>query len=194
MAAKNGSRYIQKAEHLSLNVDEKYALETYIKDSDEINNFLRNINIDKVSSLSIEHAQKLSRLIDEIITDVSKPTSGEIVVWRGIRKGDFNLKNINPGDELTMLSRGILSTSFSKKVAERFSQTGLRLLLKLTIPPQFSALYLGNISEFDEKEVILPHDSKFVVTEKKTLPSGHVQISAICTMQKATSGDIVSPN
>ncbi len=52
-----GLQFVQKIEKLSLTANEKYAIETYIKDSDEINKFLRNIDNENVSTISIDYAR-----------------------------------------------------------------------------------------------------------------------------------------
>ena len=191
MKLKSPVRYLQRLEKLNLNVDEKYAIETYIDDSDEINQYLRDPNIKGLSKLSTDRSLALSKIIDSLITQVAAPTTAELIVWRGIHRGDVQFDKVGPGEELEILSRGIISTSLSKNVALRFAGKKC-CLLKITIPPQFSALYVGFVSKFDEKEVLLPHNSTFVVTEVVKMPCGMWEIRATCTQQKSISGKIIS--
>ena len=185
------SRYLQRLEKLPLNVDEKYAIETYIGSSDEINQYLRDPNLEGLSKYSTDRSLALSKIIDSLITQVAAPTTGQLTVWRGIHRGDLDLKKLKPGDELDFLSRGIISTSLSRRVALRFANKKC-CLLKITVPPQFSALYVGFVSIYDEKEVLLPHNSTFVVTEVEQLSCGMWEIEATCIQQKSINGKIIS--
>jgi hypothetical protein len=92
-----------------------------------------------------------------------------IVVYRGV-KNDYYLQGT---DGHYYVNKGFVSTSLNIKQAMKFAERGLKntcCLKKITLLPGTKALFLMGISQFaGEMEVLLGHDTTYLVRKKKQL-------------------------
>ena len=172
MLKKDTSQPFINVSDMSLTEKQKEAIDMYTSgESLWINNYLRNRNM---NSLNTAHKKKMklySTLINDLIN--SSPISKkETKVYRGAEAMFDNWKELKSGTELLFTEKGIISTSFNRKVALDFIEEDDNCcLLVLRLPKGTKGLYLNTLSAFrdlEEDELLLPHGSKFIVKTRRT--------------------------
>ena len=161
----------EKTSDLKLTDKEKKVIEEYTGgESLWINNFLRDRDIEKIPEKDIPKLKKKIEILNGIINK-SLPIKDEMVVYRGAEAMDQAWKNLKKGDELIFTSTGLVSTSINKQVSIEFidddSDGDKCCLLVLTLPKGSKCIYLDTSVNPDENEILLPHGSIFIVTERK---------------------------
>lgn len=107
---------------------------------------------------------------------------------------DESWKNLKSDDELIFTSTGMVSTSYDKDIAEDFiddKKNPRCCLLTLTLPVGTKCIDVDISSYKDEKELLLPHGSIFIVN-KRTVEDNTINFYATLIKQKDIKEDIYS--
>ena len=158
------------ASELELTPNEINVIEIYTGgESLWINNFLRERNLDQLNNNQKDLMKKYAVTLNNIIKK-SPPSKKTTTVYRGAESMDEKWKNLTSGDELLFTQKGIISTTFDINIALDFIEEGSNCcLLILRLPKGTKGLYISSLSVFNdlgEDELLLPHGSKFQITER----------------------------
>ena len=159
------------------------------------NNFLRNRDLDKIPNPKeeIPKLEKKVGLLGNIIKK-SSPLNKELIVYRGAEAMDESWRNLKPDDELIFTSTGMVSTSYDKDIAEDFiddKKNPRCCLLTLTLPVGTKCIDVDISSYKDERELLLPHGSIFIVN-KRTVEDNTINFYATLIKQKDIKEDLYS--
>lgn len=122
----------------------------------EINEFLLN------SCPHNSYLERSIKLIDEAI-NVSK-INEPLILYRGTKEKDFN-KNIKKIGTSEIIIPTFISTSIDYRIADKFKTD---LILKISIPSNYPAIWLNNLSLNNrEREILLGKDINFDVISKQ---------------------------
>ena len=158
---------IPQASRLKLKKDEYMTLRGYTRDSDSVNHYLRGQWTLPMSTKDVKKAKNMARCIRNIFLRVP-PLDGYVTLWRG---ANLDIKKIKVGRELKFFSKGMVSTSKSKRVAMGFLENYC-CIFKLILPPYSKALFIGDVSVYpQEEEVLIPHNSRFII---KSIKGGEI--------------------
>ena len=131
-----------------------------------INNYLRERNLDDLTDKQIEKLKLKSIHLNNIIKK-SPLSTNSTIVYRGAEAMQNSWRNLDKGDELVFTNKGIISTTFSEEIAIEFLEGNDCCLLVLYLPKGTRGLYISSNSIFSyEDELLLPHGSCFIVTER----------------------------
>lgn len=151
---------------------EKQAVSRYTNDEQykEINGYFRG----KQGDISPEN----QRAVQELDSALGKSTLAEnTVVYRGMTMTPDLRKKFKPGT--TFVDSAYISTSLSQAKAESFSGGADTAVIRIKAPKGTNALAVETISEYaDEKEIILPRNSRIVVTKVTESDDGRTYIDA----------------
>lgn len=149
----------------SLTSDESYSLASYKSTGYQALN--RELRTGK-GQLSGHH-KEMSKNMDSAF-EKAPPLQEPMVVYRG-RLPDAVCKAFSGGEESGLVGRvfgdaGYLSTSFNRKVGKNFASSNKHgaSVGRLTIPKGSKPIYLESINHMGESEMLLPRDSKIMVT------------------------------
>jgi predicted GIY-YIG superfamily endonuclease len=134
-----------------------------------INNYFRSRQMDELSEEQRIKLKNSAVTLNNIIKKSPRSTK-ETIVYRGAEAMHSHWKNINENQELEFTNKGLISTSFSKEAALNFLEDDEDCcLLILKLPKNTIGLYISQLSSFNvfnEDELLLPHESKFLVTKR----------------------------
>ena len=131
-----------------------------------INNFLRQRNLEQLTEKQIEKLRLKSIYLNKIIKK-SPVSTKSTIVYRGGEAMQKSWRYLNKGDDLIFTNKGIISTSFNKEIAIDFLEGSDCCLLVLYLPKGTKGLYISFNSLFnDEDELLLPHGSCFIITDR----------------------------
>ena len=164
--ANNVIQPFSKWEHL-LHDHEKKALKDYTGLSYYlVNEYMRTGKFHEEISPEVQLKTKFT--IRDMASAITKapPTKGDLYVYRGMSAPSTNWKTFQVGDILTYAKEGFVSTSLDPEISVGFMKLADECcFLVLHLPPNSMAVALSQISEFEEeKEVLLPPESKFEIT------------------------------
>lgn len=133
-----------------------------------INNYLRDRNIESLSDTQKASLKRATIHLNNIINKSPLSTS-DTIVYRGAEAMYKEWRQLDEGSELILTSKGLISTSFKKNTALSFIEEDEDCcFLILNLPKGTRGLYISSDSMFNEEdELLLPHGSKFVITNKK---------------------------
>ena len=172
MLKKDTSKPFVNVSDMSLTEKQKEAIDMYTSgESLWINNYLRDRNMTSLNTAQKNKMKLYSKHINDLI-NISPLSKKNTTVYRGAEAMFENWKELKLGSELLFTEKGIISTSFSRKVALDFIEEDDNCcLLVLRLPKGTKGLYLNTLSAFrdlEEDELLLPHGSKFVVSSRRT--------------------------
>lgn len=131
-----------------------------------LNNYLRGLHMGALPRDAKRRLEEEAQRLGKLIKDAPRSTRN-VVVFRAISEGapSRQFQNYRRGDDADFLSRGIVSTSVNAENAWQFLEEGDRCcFLVLLLPKHTAMLEVLEASLFDyEKEVLLPHGSKFKI-------------------------------
>lgn len=109
--------------------------------------------------------------LDRVIKE-AEPLDRPLCVWRGVPEPPGSWEGIAKGDVLE--NEGFWSTSAAREVAavEYGGSEPGACLMKMTLPTGTRAAPLDLLAEQGEAELLLPRDSRFLVTGAAYLPGG----------------------
>lgn len=121
-----------------------------------VNSYLRAGNLDDFDQDDVINEKNIKKMIEEINADM-KPLTQDLHLYRGDPDADASLE---PGDVFS--DKGFLSTSSWQSVGSSFAEN--EVMFQIAAPKGQKAIVMN----FVEKEVLLPHGTKFRVKEKHT--------------------------
>jgi hypothetical protein len=136
-----------------------------LNDYKRINPLLRELS----SEPSPENSDSDMEIINNISTALKRAkTPEDIVVYRGLKKDNFEFLETKAPDELVgkvFTEKAFMSTSLCKKVANKFANNGI--LLKIHVPKNSNGAYVATISEKLEAEILFDKNQKLQVQNVK---------------------------
>jgi hypothetical protein len=133
-------------------------------DSLWINNYLRGIHMEDLTEANKDKLRHSARILNSLIRDA--PVSPySVVLFRAINESAPRKQLYNTNDDAEFLFNGLVSTSVSFDAAASFVEDDQTCcMLVLYIPSGSKMLQVYDASAWaDEKEVLLPHHSRFHV-------------------------------
>jgi hypothetical protein len=139
-----------------------------------INNYLRDRQMEDLDETQRRHLKHYATVFNHLIRDKSPPSKRDAIVYRGAEAMHPDWRQLKAGDGLSFTNKGLISASFNRDSAIRFIEADDDCcLLVLDLPKGTHGLYVSSISRFSglqEDEIILPHGSRFIVTQQTYTP------------------------
>ena len=136
------------------------------------NNYLRGIRLHELNNDARAQLKRKVNALNSLISNapISKKN---MIVFRAVSEDTPSLgfQNYRKGDDADFLSKGLVSTSLSAGAAWNFLEEGdTCCFLVLLLPKGTKMLNVMPTSQFDyEKEILLPHGSKFKIMKDATI-------------------------
>jgi len=162
------AKYLEKVEREG-NKAKVNALREYTGGSSLwFNNYLRGLNLSSLSKSAKATLKNKTRHLNELIRDAPR-SKRNVVVFRAVSEKALSrrFQNYRRGADADFLSRGLVSTSIEAAGAWKFIEDDEKCcFLVLLLPKSTAMLEVFQLSQFEyEKEVLLPHGSKFKITK-----------------------------
>lgn len=139
-------------------------LEEYVSAGESLwfNNYLRGVNMEELNASQKRILRNKTASLNKLIHDA--PVSArKMVLFRGISPDATKFQKYRRGDDADFMNSGIVSTSVSYEAARQFIEDDDTCCMIIILIPAGTHMLeiLDNFAWSEEKEVLLPHGSRF---------------------------------
>jgi hypothetical protein len=147
-------------------------LDDYVNGGESLwfNNYLRGINIDKLSENARKEYKVKTKTLNKLIGNAPRARQN-VVLFRAISQDAPRFQSYKTGDDADFLNKGFVSTSISYDAAASFLEADETCcMLVMLVPKGSRVLEVFDYSAWsEESEVLLPHGSQFKIVHSTAI-------------------------